>query len=158
MRIPRWRKINRRRKLDIRYTDPEFNLYYDLDSEDFQHLVNKLKDGDILTDQENDRYGKWILTMCMIVQENSRFKNKTVTEREEMIEQQYFELLSGITSFNPNKGKIYSYAYRIAYTAAIHYFTNKTEDAEKQQAIIDHCLEELNDYLEEYNDHKTKRH
>ena len=158
MRIPRWRKINRRRKLDIRYTDPEFNSYYDLDSEDFQHLVNKLKDGDILTDQENDRYGKWILTMCMIVQENSRFKNKTVTEREEMIEQQYFELLSGITSFNPNKGKIYSYAYRIAYTAAIHYFTNKTEDVEKQQAIIDHCLEELNDYLEEYNDHKTKRH
>lgn len=158
MRIPRWRKINRRRKLDIRYTDPEFNSYYDLDSEDFQHLVNKLKDGDILTDQENDRYGKWILTMCMIVQENSRFKNKTVTEREEMIEQQYFELLSGITSFNPTKGKIYSYAYRIAYTAAIHYFTNKTEDVEKQQAIIDHCLEELNDYLEEYNDHKTKRH
>ena len=158
MIIPRWRKINRRRKLTIKYTDPEFNVYYDLDTEDFQNLVMKLKREEILTEEENNRYGIWILTMCMIVQEHSKFKNKPVWEREEMIEQQYLELLSGITTFNPDKGKIYSYAYRIAYTAAVHYYTNKTDDAEKQNIIIEHCMEELKDYLEEYNDHKTKRH
>ena len=158
MIIPRWRKINRRRKLTIKYTDTEFNVYYDLVTEDFQNLVMKLKREEILTEEENNRYGIWILTMCMIVQEHSKFKNKPVWEREEMIEQQYLELLSGITTFNPDKGKIYSYAYRIAYTAAVHYYTNKTDDAEKQNIIIEHCMEELKDYLEEYNDHKTKRH
>lgn len=158
MQIPRWRKIDRRRKLTIKYTDPDFNVYYDLDVEDFQNLVMKLKNGDILTEEENNRYGIWILTMCMIVQEHSKFKNKPVWEREEMIETQYFELLSGITTFNPDKGKIYSYAYRIAYTAAVHYYTNKMDDAEKRKAIIDHCMEELRDYIEEYTDHKRKRH
>lgn len=158
MIIPRWRKIDRRRKLTIKYSDPEFNVYYDLDTEDFQNLVMKLKNGDMLTEEENNRYGIWILTICMIVQEHSKFKNKPVWEREEMIEQQYFELLSGITTFNPDKGKIYSYAYRIAYTAAVHYYTNKAADAEKQNIIIEHCMDELKDYLEEYNDHKIKRH
>lgn len=157
MIIPRWRKIDRRRKLTIKYTDPEFNVYYDLDTEDFQNLVMKLKN-DMLTEEENNRYGIWILTICMIVQEHSKFKNKPVWEREEMIEQQYYELLQGITTFNPDKGKIYSYAYRIAYTAAVHYYTNKTAEAEKQNIIIEHCMDELKDYLEEYNDHKTKRH
>lgn len=158
MQIPRWRKIDRRRKLTIKYTDPDFNIYYDLDTEDFQNLVMKLKNEDILTEEENNRYGIWILTMCMIVQEHSKFKNKPVWEREEMIETQYFELLSGITTFNPDKGKIYSYAYRIAYTAAVHYYTNNMDDAEKRKAIIEHCMEELRDYLEEYTDHKIKRH
>lgn len=158
MIIPRWRKIDRRRKLTIKYSDPDFNVYYDLDTEDFQNLVMKLKNGDILTEEENNRYGIWILTICMIVQEHSKFKNKPVWEREEMIEQQYLELLSGITTFNPDKGKIYSYAYRIAYTAAVHYYTNKATETEKQNIIIEHCMDELKDYLEEYNDHKTKRH
>lgn len=158
MQIPRWRKIDRRRKLTIKYTDPDFNVYYDLDAEDFQNLVMKLKNGDTLTEEENNRYGIWILTMCMIVQEHSKFKNKPVWEREEMIETQYYELLSGITTFNPDKGKIYSYAYRIAYTAAVHYYTNKMDDVEKRKAIIDHCMEELRDYIEEYTDHKRKRH
>jgi len=158
MIIPRWRKIDRRRKLTIKYTDPEFNVYYDLDTEDFQNLVMKLKNGDILTEEENNRYGIWILTICMIVQEHSKFKNKPVWEREEMIEQQYLELLSGITTFNPDKGKIYSYAYRIAYTAAVHYYTNKATEAEKQNIIIEHCMDELKDYLEEYTDHKIRRH
>ena len=90
--------------------------------------------------------------------EGPKFKNKPVWEREEMIEQQYMEMLSGITTFNPNKGKIYSYAYRIGYTAACHYYTDKIEEAKRQEAITEHCKEELWDYLEEFNDHKTRRH
>ena len=97
--------------------------------------------------------------MCIIVQEGPKFKKKSVTEREEMIEQQYMELLAGITTFDPNRGsKLYSYAYRIAYVAGIHYFTNKADEYTKEQAIIEHCKEELRDYLEEYSDHKIRRH
>lgn len=158
MQIPRFKRVDRKRLIHISYTDPEYVKYYDLDLDDFQGLVMKLKKGDPLTDAENDRYGIYIITVCIIVQEGPKFKNKPVWEREEMIEQQYMEMLSGITTFNPVKGKIYSYAYRIGYTAACHYYTDKIEEAKKQEAIMEHCKEELWDYLEEFNDHKTRRH
>ena len=158
MQLPRWRKVNRKRLTNISYLSPLFVDYYDLDTEDFTYLVMKLKNNERLTCDENDRYGKYILTMCLITMEGPKFKNKPVWEREEMIERQYMEMLSGITTFNPAKGKIYSYAYRIGYTAACHYYTDKIEEAKKQEAITEHCKEELLNYLEEFNDHKIKRH
>lgn len=95
--------------------------------------------------------------MCLIVQEHPKFKNKTRYEREQMLEQQYFELLQGITKFDPTKGStIYSYAYRIAWVAAVHYYTINIENNKKKQAIEKHCLEELDEYLEECNDHKVR--
>lgn len=158
MQIPRFKRVDRKRLIHISYLDPEYVKYYDLDLDDFQELVTKLKNGDRLTDAENDRYGVYIITVCIIVQEGPRFKNKPVWEREEMIERQYMEMLSGITTFNPAKGKIYSYAYRIGYTAACHYYTDKIEEAKRHEAITEHCKEELLNYLEEFNDHKIKRH
>ena len=98
----------------------------------------------------------YILTICIIVMEGPKFKNKTIQEKEEIIEQQYMELLPGILLFNPEKGKIYSYAYRIAYTAACHYYTNKTEQYKRQKAIDEHCQEEYDYYLDEYSTHKVK--
>ena len=56
MQIPRWKKIDRRRKLTIKYTDPEFNVYYDIDTEDFQNLVMKLKNKEILTEEELEEW------------------------------------------------------------------------------------------------------
>ncbi|MBO6194705.1 MAG: hypothetical protein J6O00_11250 [Clostridiales bacterium] len=158
MQIPRFKRVDRKRLIHISYKDPEYVKYYDLDLDDFQELVMKLKNGERLTDAENDRYGIYIITVCIIVQEGPRFKNKPVWEREEMIEQQYMEMLSGITTFNPNNGKIYSYAYRIGYTAACHYYTGKIEEAKRQEAITEHCEEELLNYMEEFIDHKTRRH
>lgn len=157
MIIPTWKKIDRKRKIDIRYTDPGFNDYYDVDMEDFQNMVLKLKNGGRLNYVENERYGKYILTICIIVQQGPKFKKKSIFEREEMIEQQYMELLTGLTSFVPGRGRLYSYAYRIAYTAACHYYTNKVEEFKKEQAIMEHCKEELADYYEEYSSHKTPR-
>ncbi len=156
MIIPRWRKVDRKRHSSISYSDPDFVKYYDIDLDDFEYLVNKLKNNERLTEAENDRYGVYIVTMCIIVQQGPKFKNKPVNEREEMIEQQYFELLTGITTFDPNKGRLYSYAYRIAYVAAVHYYTDMKEEKERQEAITDHCYEELNDYLEQFKDHKVR--
>ena len=110
-----------------------------------------------MTNDENDRYGVYIITMCLIAQEHPKFKNKPKFEREQILEQQYLELLQGITKFDPNKGStIYSYAYRIAWVAAVHYYTINIDNVKKKQAIEKHCLEELNDYLDEYNDHKVR--
>lgn len=93
MRLPRWNTVNRTRKHNISYKDPEYVKYYDLDSADFEYLVSKLQRNERLTRDENDRYGIYILTICLIVQENKQFKIKPLWEREEMLEQQYYELL-----------------------------------------------------------------
>lgn len=159
MLIPHWKDPNRRRNTTISYKDPDYTKYYDLDANDFTDLVLKLKNNQILTKEENTRYGIYILTICLIVQEHRRFKNKPLLERQELIEQQYMELLQYITGFNPDKGKIYSYSYRIAYTAAIHYYESKKKDKLEQDIIEAHCREELNDYYRDsFITHKVEVH
>lgn len=154
MRLPTWKNPNRKRKIHIQYNDPDYTKYYDIDFEDFERLVMKLKSGEKLTDTENDRYGMYILTICLIVMESPKFKNKPYQEKEQILEQQYFELLPGVLMFNPDKGKLYSYAYRIAYTAAIHFYTNRQEQGRRKKCIEDHCQEEYDLYLDEYSTHK----
>lgn len=156
MRIPSWSNPQRKRNIHSNYLDKDYVKYYDLDLQDLSELVEKLKNNEMLTEQENDRYGIYLITICLIVQENPKFKNKSRNEHEEIIEQQLFELLTGIKSFNPNKGSsIYSYAYRIAYTAACHYYTFKNKEYEKQKAIEEHCKKELDDYNYEFSTHKV---
>ena len=158
MRLPRWRKIERRRRCNISYLDPEYVKYYDLDNDDFETLVLKLKNNERLTEAENERYGIYILTICLIVQYHVKFRNKTIAEREELLEQQYWELLQAIQGFEPDKGKIYSYAYRIGFTAACHYYTNIQDQRKKDKRIIEHCQACLDDYYSEYSTHKVERH
>lgn len=71
MQMPSWKKVYRKRELDIRYTSPNFVHFYDIDLKDFEELVNKLKQHIRLTEIENDRYGEYILAICMIVLERS---------------------------------------------------------------------------------------
>lgn len=149
MKLPIWKNPNRNRNNSIRYADKDYVKYYDLDLEDLTELVDKLRNGERLNEQDNDRYGIYLITIALIVQENPKFKNKSLNEREEMLDQQILELLTGLPHFDKDKGSsIYSYAYRIGYTAACHYYTNKIKDYKKQKAIEDHCMSELNDYLE----------
>lgn len=158
MILPTWHKVSRKRMLNISYLSPMFVEYYDLDSEDFTDLVLKLKEKERLTEAQNERYGKYILTICLIVLEGPKWKKKPQLEKEEVIEQQYFELLQGLTSFDPERGsKLFSYAYRIAYIAAVHYYTGKKQDEDEQKAIVEHCERELELYYDECMSHKTPR-
>lgn len=154
MILPRWKDPHRKRR-DISFLNPDFCRYYDLDMTDFEHLVIKLKNGEQLTELENDRYGLYILTMCLIVMEGPKFKNKPNYEKEEILEQQYFEMLPGLRLFNPEKGKLYSYAYRIGYTSACHYYTGKADAFRKEQEIKEHCEEEYLLYMDETLSHKV---
>lgn len=149
MLLPCWHKVNRTRKCNISYTDKDYVKYYDLDLQDLTALIDKLRNEERLNELENNRYGIYVITIALIVQENPKFKNKSLTEREEMIDQQILELLTGLPHFDKDKGSsIYSYAYRIGYTSACHYYTNKIKDYKKKKAIEDHCMNELNEYLE----------
>lgn len=156
MEYPRWNDPHRRRNIKANYKDADFCPYYDIDLADFQYLVMKLKADERLTDAENDRYGMYVLTMCKISQESPKFRDKPRNEKEEILEQQYFEMLPGLKLFNPNKGKLYSYAYRIGYTSACHYYTMKIDDARRQDLIEEHCKQAYEDYCEDVNDHKVR--
>lgn len=72
MDIPKWRDPGRKRATDIQYTDSTYTKYYDLDLDDFTRLVIKLRNKQHLTEQENDRYGTYILTIALMVQERSQ--------------------------------------------------------------------------------------
>lgn len=157
MNLPRWKNPGRKRILLISYNDPKYCKYYDLDVEDFTNLVIKLCNKEILSEQENNRYGIYLITITYIVLENSKFKNKSSEEKSEMADQITYELCTGLLSYKPEKkSNIYSYAYRIAYVAGIHYFTNKEKDRKKSETIMEHCMEELQEYLDSITDHKVK--
>ena len=153
----RWKSPNRKRQVGIKYTDPAYVIGYDLDNEDFTEIIIKLKNKEALTAQEDKRYGEYVLTVIEMVLENSKFKAKTSEEKYEMRDQMYYELCSGLLSFKPEKkSNIFSYAYRIAYVAGIHYFTNKEKNRKKSEAIMEHCMEELQEYIDSITDHKVK--
>lgn len=150
MIIPAFKPTKRRRKLSISFHDPEFVKYYDLDSEDLRNLVIRLKNGDVLTDQENDRYGVHILTLCRMVLAHQKFRNAPMPVKSAIVEEMYFELLSKIHKFNPEHGSsVFSYAYRIAYTAGIHYFKKEERTRRHNLIIAEHCQECISDYLKE---------
>lgn len=151
----KWKNPGRKRRTDISYTDSDYTKYYDVDIKDFEALVTKIQSGIHLNEVENNRYGDYILTMCNIVQEGPKFKNKPYKDKCDMLELMYFDMLNGMKYFNPSKGKIYSYSYRIGYIAGIHYYTNAVKNKKKKDAIMKHCMDELSEYLDGISTHKV---
>ncbi len=148
-RLKLWKDPKRKRLTNISYKDKDFVKYYDLDLNDFTSIVVKVRNKQRLTNNEELRYTDYLYTIMNIVLDNPKFKNKSVSEKEELQEQAIMELLQALPSFDPNKGSsLYSYAYRCCYVAYCHYYTNKIKDYKKQKAIEDHCMNELNEYLE----------
>ena len=153
----KWKDPGRKRRIDVSYTDPGFVKFYDIDNDDFEYIVGKVKVKQPLTNEEDRRYGDYMMTLMEIVVESPKFKGKTRDEKYEMRDQAYYELCTGLPCFNPGRGsRLFSYAYRICYVAYVHYFTMKKHELEKQDAITKHCLEELDDYRETITDHKVR--
>jgi len=155
MEAIKWSNPHRKRNIHAAYTDPDYVQGYDIDLQDFAQLVNKLRNNLRLTSQENDRYGIYILSIVECVLEGPKWRAKTHDEKFEMRDQMYYEMLFGLPHFDPSKGSIYSYAYRIAYVAAVHYFKEINNKRKKDTAIEDHCYEELQYYLDEFITHKV---
>lgn len=156
MKPNKWKDPGRRRRLDISHDDPEYVKYYDLDREDFSRLAVKSGKGEALTYDEDNRYGLYILTIIEIVVNGPYFKGNSPETKCELRDQMYYELCLGLPSFNPDKGKIYSYAYRIAYTAGTHWFTDRKTREEHDEIIKEHIYEELMEYFDDINDHKVR--
>lgn len=157
MIIPRWKDPHRRRSMKISWNSPDYAKYYDLDVSDFTQLTKKIHDGQDLSEMENDRYGVYILTTCIAVLGGPKFVLKPKREKEQIIEQQYLELLCKLPkNFDEGAGSIHSYAYRIAYTSAIHYYEDLTTEYHKEKKIQDHLDTCMEDYLAEVREGKTE--
>ena len=151
----RWKDPGRKRIIDIKYNDENYVPGYDIDVNDFADLVCKLKKKIHLSSIEDKRYGEYIMAIIETVIESPKFKSNDRNVKFELRDQMAYELCTGILSFNPDKkSSIFSYAYRIAYVAGCHYFTNRTNDKAKQKAITEHCLEEMQEYIESITNHK----
>lgn len=134
----KWNNPCRKRHQDLSYTSPDFVKGYDLDQADFNAINEKKKKNEPVTREENDRYGIYIMTMIEIVLEGRKFKNKSFNEKCELRDQMVFELLQAIRGFDPSRGsKIFSYAYRCAYVAACHYYSEKQKEAALAKRIYD---------------------
>lgn len=134
----KWKNPGRKRHQDLEYTSPEFVKGYDLDQADFTYLNEKKKKNELLTREENDRYGIYIMTMIEIVLEGRKFKNKSFNEKCELRDQMSFDLLQAIRGFDPTRGsKIFSYAYRCAYVAACHYYSEKQKEYDFTKRIYE---------------------
>lgn len=154
--LPRWTNPGRKRDMKASYSSPNYTWYYDLDIKDFTDIVNKFINNIHLDSSENERFGKYLYTICYIVLENRKFKNKPTWEKEGLIEQAMYELLTGLKYFDSNKGKIYSYTYRVTYVAYCHWYSNNIEEHNRNEIIKNHCIQELNEYYDEYSDHKVR--
>ena len=64
----KWQNPGRKRHQDISYTSTDFVPGYDLDLEDFTAINEKKKNDDVVTREENDRYGTYIMTMIEKIQ------------------------------------------------------------------------------------------
>lgn len=134
----KWKDPGRKRKADCSYTSPDYVPGYDLDQTDFTAINEKKKLNGYVSREENDRYGIYVMTMIEIVLEGRKFKMKPYDEKCELRDQMTLELLEAMDRFDPARGsKIFSYAYRCAYTAACHYYTNKQKEAAFAKRVWD---------------------
>lgn len=138
MESMKWRNPGRRRHQNESYTSPDFVKGYDLDQNDFAAINEKKIRGDVVTRDENVRYGIYIMTMIEIVLEGRKFKNKPFAEKCELRDQMSYELLQALLGFDASRGsKIFSYAYRCAYVAACHYYYEKQKEADFAKRVYD---------------------
>lgn len=154
MNVVTWTDPDRKRRPDIRYYDPDFTDYYDIDRTDYADLVNKMKNNEELSEAENTRYGKYVLAIIECVLENSKFRNNPESEKYQLRDQMYYELLINIRSWQ-GKANIFNYAYRIAYCAGCHWYTNRNKEFKKSEIINDHLEDVYEEYYKDVAGHKV---
>lgn len=153
MKLPSWNYVERKRNKKIRHTDKDFVWYYDIDLEDLSELVSKYNRMSI-TDPENDRLLKYVLTMMNIVFEHPNVNPRSLDEKEALADHVFMKSW-GSLKYIKDGANPYSYLYRSGYTAVGEYYNNLYRTRRKEEAINQHLQQCYDDYMEEFDDHKT---
>lgn len=111
-------------------------------NEYFQPLVMKYKDGTI-TESENEELGYWTNSIAEILMNNHKFKRQDKELKDECRSEAILGIYTSFSYFDPNKvskrtgkvSKAYSYAFRVAYTTAIHVLERYNKDREQLSTL-----------------------
>lgn len=155
MVIPEYHIHTRNRKCNISRWDPDFHVLYDLDKTLFQDLVTRIQSGEVLSSRDNDLFGECVITICLIVLEHIQFRKKPKSTKQRMLDEMYLKVVDKIRNFDPSKGAIYSYAYRLAYTSAANYFNDIIREQKNQKKLDQHIRDCVDDYISDITDHKV---
>lgn len=108
----------------------------------FQPLVMKYKEG-IITESENEELGYWSNSIAEILMNNRKFKHQDKDVKDECRSEAILGIYTSFSYFDPNKvskrtgkvSKAYSYAFRVAYTTAIHVLERYNNDRENLSTL-----------------------
>ena len=108
----------------------------------FQPLVMKYKDKTI-TDDENEELGYWSNSIVEILMNNRKFKHQDKEIKDECRSEAILGIYTSFSYFDPTKvskrtgkvSKAYSYAFRVAYTSAIHVLERYNEDRDNLSTL-----------------------
>ena len=108
----------------------------------FQPLVMKYKEG-IITESENEELGYWSNSIAEILMNNRKFKHQEKDVKDECRSEAILGIYTSFSYFDPNKvskrtgkvSKAYSYAFRVAYTTAIHVLERYNNDRENLSTL-----------------------
>lgn len=111
----------------------------------FQHLIEKIQDGEELDSFEEKLYGASILSLAEIVLNNRMMKFQTPEIKEESRGNMYEAILTAVPKFfDRTKGSTaYSYAFRIGYTTCVHVLQRHNAEREFMEQIKEAYEEEL---------------
>lgn len=111
----------------------------------YQPLVEKLQNGDKLTNDEEKLYGSSIMSLVDIVLNNKIMRYQDYLIREDARSQAYLEVLENVPKyFKSDKGSTaYSYAFRIAYTACVHVLKEHNMQKKIIEKLKEQMLEEM---------------
>lgn len=153
MELLRWSKVDRKRRNDISYDDPEYVLGFDLDMDDLTKLVttyNKCQ----LSRPEEDRLLNHVKTIISIVLFNPKI-NPSTSEFDELTDSMFLDIWNALHYIKEN-AKPYSYLYRAGYTCACRYFKTKIQKRQREEAINQHIWEQFEQYIDSVSDHKVR--
>ena len=153
MELLRWSKVDRKRRNDISYDDPEYVLGFDLDMDDLTKLVttyNKCQ----LSRPEEDRLLNHVKTIISIVLFNPKI-NPSTSEFDELTDSMFLDIWNALHYIKEN-AKPYSYLYHAGYTCACRYFKTKIQKRQREEAINQHIWEQFEQYIDSVSDHKVR--
>ena len=153
MELLRWSPVDRKRRNDISYDDPEYVLGFDLDMDDLTKLVttyNKCQ----LSRPEEDRLLNHVKTIISIVLFNPKI-NPSSDEFDELTDSMFLDIWTALHYIKENT-KPYSYLYRAGYTCACRYFKTKIQKRQREDAINQHIYEQFQQYIDSVSDHKVR--
>lgn len=153
MELLRWSKVDRKRRNDLSYDDPEYVLGFDLDMDDLTKLVTTYNKSQ-LSRPEEDRLLNHVKTIISIVLFNPKI-NPSSDEFDELTDAMFLDCWNALHYIKEN-AKPYSYLYRAGYTCACRYFKTKIQKRQREEAINQHIWDQFQQYIDSVSDHKVR--